>query len=109
MKDQIKYDDFEKLDLVVGNILTAEKVPNTDKLIKIVVDIGDEQRQIVSGIADYYTPEELLGKQIVVLKNLEPRKFKGLESQGMLLAADVDGRPILLKPESDIPAGSPVK
>ena len=109
MKDQIKYDDFAKLDFVVGKVLSAEKVPATDKLIKIIVDLGEEERQIISGIAEFYSPEELVGKQIIVLKNLEPRKFKGLESKGMLLAADIDGRPVLLKPEEELPAGSPVK
>lgn len=109
MKPQIKYDDFEKLDLVVAKILFADKVPNTDKLIKIIIDLGDEQRQIVSGIADFYKPEYLVGRQIIVLRNLEPRKFKGLESHGMLLAADIEGRPILLEPSEETPPGSPVK
>ncbi|MBI4895695.1 MAG: methionine--tRNA ligase subunit beta [Candidatus Aenigmarchaeota archaeon] len=109
MKEIIKYDDFAKLDLVVGKILFADKVPNTDKLIKIIVDLGNEERQIVSGIADFYSAQDLVGKQIIVLKNLESRKFKGLESQGMLLAADLEGRPVLLTPEEELPPGSPVK
>ncbi len=109
MKEMIKYEDFAKLDLVVGKIIFTDKVPNTDKLIKIIVDLGDEERQIVSGIADFYSSEELVGKQIIVLKNLESRKFKGLESNGMLLAADLEGRPVLLRPEEELPAGSHVK
>src|SRR3989344_4296629 len=115
MKDKISYDDFQKLDLVIGKIKSAERVPGTDKLIRLVVDIGEE-RQIVAGIAQYYSEEDLVGSNIVVLANLEPKKFKGLESKGMLLAADttkrnplcvhkgigclccVDGKPILLMP-----------
>lgn len=109
MKDQIKYEDFTKLDLVVANIETAEKVQGVDKLIRLIIDIGSEKRQLIAGIAEYYKPEELIGKQIIVLSNLEPRKFRGLESQGMLLTADIDGRPVLLKPEKELPSGSPIK
>ena len=69
---------------------------------------GDEQRQIVSGIAEFYSPEEMVGKLIPVLVNLEPRKFRGVESQGMILAADVEGKPIVLTTEKEVPPGSPV-
>ena len=105
----ISFDDFKKLDIRIGKIIAAEKVEGTDKLLKLKIDLGNEERQLVAGIAEVYQPEELVGKQIPVLANLEPKKFKGLESQGMILAADDNGRPILLHPEKEIPAGSIVR
>ena len=86
-KPEIEFDDFEKLELKVGKIIEAEKVENADKLLKFKVDFGCEQRTIVSGVAKHYTPEQMLGKQIVALLNLKPRKIKGIESQGMILYA----------------------
>ena len=87
LKKDILYDDFDKLDLRVGKILEAEKVPKADKLLKLIVDLGFEQRTILSGIAEYYQPEELVGKLVTVVANLAPRKIRGIESQGMLLMA----------------------
>lgn len=86
-KQQIEFDDFEKLELKVGTIIEAEKVENADKLLKFKVDFGSEQRTIVSGVAKHYAPEDLINKQIVALLNLKPRKIKGIESQGMILYA----------------------
>lgn len=86
--DRINYDDFKKLDLRVATVLEAEKVEESENLLKIKVTIGDEERQIVSGIAKFYNPQDLVGKQIIIVANLEYRKFMGVESQGMLLAAE---------------------
>ncbi len=106
----ITFDDFAKLDLRVARVLEARAHPNADKLILLRIDLGSEQRQIVAGIRGYYEPEALIGKLIVVVKNLEPRKMRGEESQGMLLAASTDDRSqvIVLTPMSDVPPGSKV-
>ncbi|MDK2383659.1 MAG: methionine--tRNA ligase subunit beta [Candidatus Korarchaeota archaeon] len=105
----VSFSDFKKLDLRVGEIIEAERVEGSRKLIKLVVDLGNERRQLVAGLAEHYEPESLMGKQIVVVTNLQPRKFMGIESQGMLLAAVVGGgRPVLLTPEEKVPPGTPV-
>ena len=83
----INFDDFLKLDLRVATVIEAENHPNADKLVCLKIDLGSEQRQVIAGIKGYYEPSELIGKQIVVVANLAPRKMRGLESQGMLLAA----------------------
>lgn len=94
LKDPIEYDDFDKLDLRVGTILSAEKHPKADKLLVFQVQMGTEKRQVISGVAQYFKPEECVGKKVVVVANLKPRKLRGLESNGMLLFADheVDGK-----------------
>lgn len=104
---QIKYDDFAKLDLRVGTIEKAEDIDGADKLYKLQVDIGTEKRQILAGIKPYYKKEELVGKQIICIVNLEPRKMKGLESQGMLLAAGTDDKStvVLISPEKKTQSG----
>ena len=100
---------FKEIKLKVGHILTAEKVEKADKLLKFTVGMGDEVRTIVSGIAKYYTPEEMVGKQVVVVANLRPAKLRGIESQGMLLCAvSADGDVVLVSPEKAVPAGSEV-
>lgn len=104
----VSIDDFKKLDLRVAKVISAEGVPGSEKLLRLVADIGGEERQILAGIAKYYTPENLVGRSIVVVANLEPRSLMGLESRGMLLAADSD-RPIILMPEQDVPAGAKIK
>lgn len=109
--EQITYGDFQKLDIRIGKVLTAEGVPNTDKLIHLTVDIGrDEVRHLVAGMKDYYEPEEMVGKLIVVLANLEPRKMRGIVSNGMLLAASADNFKTvkLLTVDSEMPPGSKV-
>ena len=107
--DMIDITQFKSVSLRVGHILTAEKVEKADKLLKFTVDLGSEQRTIVSGIAKYYTPEEMLGKQVVVVANLKPAKLRGIESQGMLLCAvSADGDVVLVSPEKRVPAGSEV-
>ena len=97
-----------KLEIRIGKVLTAEKVEGTDKLIKLEIDLGSEQRVIVAGVAESYEPEYLIGKEVPVLANLEPRKIRGIMSQGMILAADVEGKPIVLHPEREVPPGTPV-
>ncbi|KAK6031627.1 methionine--tRNA ligase [Ostertagia ostertagi] len=109
VKSTIEYDDFAKLDLKVGTILSAEKVAKADKLLKLEVDLGFEKRTIVSGIALHFTPEEITGKQVVVVTNLAPRKMRGIESNGMILMAeDKAGKLHFVKPENMIDAGAGV-
>jgi len=108
---QITIDDFIKIDLRVAQIIVAERIPKADKLLRLEVDLGYEKRQILSGIAEFYTPEELIGRRIVVIANLAPRKMRGLESHGMLLAAShgENGKPILATFGEDIALGSRLK
>jgi methionyl-tRNA synthetase len=108
---QIAIDDFVKIDLRVAQIVVAERIPKADKLLRLEVDLGYEKRQILSGIAEWYTPEELIGRKIVVIANLAPRKMRGLESHGMLLAAShgEDGKPVLATFGEDIALGSRLK
>jgi len=109
-KENINFDDFMKLDIRVGNILEAEKVPKTKKLLKLLVDTGIDQRTIVSGIAEYYKPEEIIGKQVSILVNLEAKKLKGIESQGMILMAeDADGKLSFVSPDQAIKPGSEIR
>jgi methionyl-tRNA synthetase len=109
--DPISYDDFAKLDIRIGRIEAAERVPETDKLIKCTVDFGElGKRTIVSGIALFRTPEELVGKTLPYIINLEPRVIKGVESQGMLLALSFGENDFsLLVPDKDTPPGSKIK
>jgi methionine--tRNA ligase beta chain len=105
----ITIEDFKKVEMKIGKILTAEKVEGTDKLLKLEVDFGSEKRQILTAMAHFFSPEHFIGKSVPFIVNLEPRKIKGLESQGMILAADgPDGKPVLLMPEKEIPPGSQV-
>jgi methionine--tRNA ligase beta chain len=105
----ITFDDFKKLDIRIGKILAAEKVQGTDKLLKLEIDFGIEKRELVAGIAETYQPEQVIGKEIPVLMNLEPRTIRGIVSQGMILAADVEGKPVLMHPDNDIPPGSIIR
>jgi len=107
--DVISFDEFKRMDLRVGEILKAEKVPGTDKLLKIEVDIGTEKRTMVAGVADTYTPEELIGKKLVVIVNLKPAVIRGIESQAMLLAAEIAGKAIIPFFDRDVPAGAKVR
>ena len=104
--------DFTKVDLRVGEVLTAERIPKADKLLLLSVDIGEEKpRQILAGIAQYYEPEQLVGRKIAVVANLKPRKLRGHESQGMLLAASVgdEGKPVIATFTEDVPNGARLK
>ena len=117
----ISFDEFKKLDLRIGKIVAAERMEGSDKLLRLEVDLGSEtqpasegdevrlRRQLVAGVAEHYAPDALIGREIVVVANLEPKTLKGIESQGMLLAADDAGAPVLLSPERDVPPGSIVK
>lgn len=108
-KPTIVYDDFAKLDLRVGKVLTAEKMPKSDKLLRFTIDLGVEQRTILSGIAKHFAPEDLIGRQVTVVANLAPRKMMGVESHGMILMAeDADGKLHFINPEHAIPPGSTI-
>ncbi len=107
--ETISFEDFKKLDIRIGVIVSAEKIEGTDKLLKLTVDLGDkDHRVVVAGIAKSHSPEDLRGKQIPMVVNLEPRKLRGVESQGMILAAVVDGKAVLLSPDNDVPQGTKV-
>ncbi len=109
-KANIQFDDFEKLDIRVGKVLECTKVPKADKLLQFLIDDGMGKRTIISGIAQWYKPEELVGKQVCFIANLEPRKLRGIESQGMILSAEnADGSLSLIKPSSEVEPGSQVK
>jgi len=111
MKEIISYDDFAKLDIAIGTIESVEAVPDADRLLRLEVDFGeDSPRQIVSGIREYFEDiQVLVGKQCPFLVNLEPRMIKGLESQGMILAADHEGALGLLHPSIEFPAGTRIR
>ena len=105
----ITIDKFFETELCVGTVKAAEAIPNSSKLLKVVVDLGEEERTVVAGIAKRYRPEELVGGQVVIVANLAPAKLMGVESQGMVLAATVEGEPVLVRPEVEVPAGSQVR
>jgi len=107
--ETILFEDFRKIDIRIGKILTAERVEGSDKLLKLEVDFGTDQRQIIAGIAQFYAPEALIGKECPFAYNLAARMLKGLESQGMILCpSDVNG-PVLMHPDKEIEPGSIVK
>jgi len=107
---KITIDEFAKVEMVVAQIVTAESIPGAKKLLKLQVDIGSETRQVCAGIAEYYRPEELVGQKIVLVANLEPRKLRGIESNGMLLAAtSPEGKPVLATFKEDVPNGTRLK
>lgn len=104
--ETITYEDFKKLDIRVGTIKEAEKVEKSNKLLKLLIDVGDnEPRQVVSGIAEYYIPKSLVGRQLLVLVNLESKAIMGIESKGMILAANAQGTPIWISPERQVKEG----
>jgi len=109
VKELITIDDFSKIDLRVAKVLDAEKVEGADKLLKLKVEMGDEIRQVVSGIAKYYKPEDLIGKNVILVANLKPVKLRGIESQGMILAASDDKDLVLATVERDIKSGTDVR
>jgi methionyl-tRNA synthetase len=108
---KISIDDFAKVEMRVGEIVSAERIPKADKLLKIMVDIGTEVRQVCAGIAEYYEPEKLVGMKVVVVTNLQPRKLRGIESNGMIVAASVgpEGKPVLATFAEDVPKGARLK
>jgi methionyl-tRNA synthetase len=107
---KINIDDFAKVELRVAQIKVAEKVKGADKLLRLEVDLGTEVRQIVAGIAEAYAPETLVGRKVVIVANLRPRKLRGLESNGMIVAASIEGgRPVLAGFLEDVPVGARLK
>jgi methionine--tRNA ligase beta chain len=104
----LKFEDFKKADLRVGKILRAEKIENSEKLLKLQVDLGTEKRQIVAGIGKFYSPDDLIGGEVIVVANLEPRSLMGFESRGMLLAAS-DKEAVVLKPSREVAPVSKVQ
>ena len=109
LAEEISFDEFQKIDLRIGKIIEATQIPNSKKLIKIIVDFGSEKRQAVAGLLKYYQPEELVGKKYVFLLNLQKRMLAGVESQCMVLAAeDTEGNVTALMPEKDIVEGSKI-
>jgi len=106
---RISIDRFFETELCVGRIVSAVPVENADRLLKLQVDLGAEQRQIVAGIAASYEPESLVGRRVIVVANLKPARIRGVLSQGMLLAADLDGRPILAGFDEEVPPGTRVR
>ncbi len=109
MKDEIQFDDFMKMDVRVGEIIGAEKHPNADKLLVLNVDTGIDRRTIISGIAEHFTPADIIGKKVSVLLNLAPRKIRGIESQGMILMAENEGELSFISPEKDVIAGAEIR
>jgi len=106
---QISIEDFSKVQMRVGQILEAEKIEGSRKLLKLRVDIGSEVRQLVAGIAEVYEPASLLNKKIVVVANLKPARLMGVESNGMIVAASVDGKPVLATFTEEVPNGALLK
>ena len=106
----ITYDDFSKLDIRVAKVKSTEPIPGKSRIIKGIIDLGNEDtRDVIIGGAQFYQPEELVGKTVIVIANLEPKKMAGIESNAMLLAADVDDKPYWLTVSEDVPLGSPIK
>jgi len=106
----ITYDDFVKLDIRVAKIIATEPIEGKSRIIKGRIDLGnDDQRDVIIGGAQYFQPEEMVGKTVIVIANLEPKKMAGVESNAMLLAADVDDKPFWLTVNEDVPLGSPIK
>jgi methionyl-tRNA synthetase len=108
--EKISIDDFAKVELRVGLVKVAERVPKADKLLRLEIDIGSEVRQVLAGIAEAYAPETLIGRKVVIVANLAPRKLRGMESNGMIVAASLDGgKPVLASFLEDVPVGARLK
>ena len=108
--EKISIDDFAKVELRVGLVKVAERVPKADKLLRLEIDIGSEVRQVLAGIAEAYAPETLIGRKVVIVANLAPRKLRGMESNGMIVAASLDGgKPVLAGFLEDVPVGARLK
>ena len=107
---KITIDDFAKIELRVGVVKVAERAPKADKLLRLEIDIGTEVRQVLAGIAEAYAPETLVGRKVVIVANLAPRKLRGLESNGMIVAASIEGgKPVLASFLEDVPVGARLK
>jgi len=106
---KVSYEDFTKLDLRIGKIDSVEPIPGKSKIVKGVIELGSEKRVVIIGGAEFYQPKDLIGKTVVVVANLEPKKLAGIESDAMLLAADVDDKPYWLTVDEDVPPGTKIK
>lgn len=104
----VNYEEFKKYEMRIGTVLVAELIKGSEKLLRLEVDFGDYQRQILSGIAKFYQPEDLIGKQLPFIVNLEPRNMMGFKSEGMLIATGVGDEAVLLFPDKKVPSGSPL-
>ena len=107
--EYVSYDDFSKLDLRVAKIVSTEKIPEKSRIIKGTISLGDEERDVIIGGAQFYEPEDLVGKLVIVIANLEPKKMAGVESNAMLLAADIDDKPFWLTVSENVPEGTKIK
>ena len=107
--DEISYDDFLKLDLRIAKIESTENIPGKTRIIKGTISLGDEKRDVIIGGANFYDPDELVGRLVVVVANLEPKKMAGVESNAMLLAADLDDKPFWLSVDTSVPPGTKIK
>lgn len=105
----ITYDDFAKLDIRIAKIISVEKIPGKTKIVKGVIDLGSEKRDLIIGGAEFYQPEDLIGKTVVAIVNLETKKIAGIESNAMLLAADLNDKPFWLTVTDDVPLGTKIK
>ena len=105
----ISYDDFTKMDLRVAKIVSVEPISGKTRIVKGVIDLGEEKRDVIIGGAEFYQPDELVGKIVIVVANLEPKKMAGVESNAMLLAADVNEKPMWLTVSDDVPLGTKIK
>lgn len=104
--DKISFEEFQKIQLQIGKITSAEKVERSEKLLKLTVDFGEEKRQVISGIAQFYSADDLTGKEFLFVTNLEPRMVMGLESQAMILAAENAGKAVCLTPTQEVEPGA---
>ena len=107
--DEISYEDFSKLDLRIAKIESTERIPGKTRIIKGVISLGDEKRDVIIGGAQFYEPEDLIGKTVIVVANLEPKKMAGVESNAMLLAADLNDKPFWLSVDNSVPPGTKIK
>ena len=105
----ITYDDFAKLDIRIAKIISVEKIPGKTKIVKGVIDLGSEKRDLIIGGAEFYQPEDLIGNTVVAIVNLEAKKIAGIESNAMLLAADLNDKPFWLTVTDDVPLGTKIK
>ena len=105
----ITYDDFAKLDIRIAKIISVEKIPGKTKIVKGVIDLGSEKRDLIIGGAEFYQPEDLIGKTVIAIVNLEAKKIAGIESNAMLLAADLNDKPFWLTITDDVPLGTKIK
>lgn len=101
--------DFEKISLKIGRVVSAERIPGMKKILKVKVDVGEKMLEMIAGGAEYYTPEYFVNRRVVVITNLEPKVIAGVRSEGMLLAADLGGRPVWLTVDEDVPPGTKVR